>query len=169
MFSLRTLFIAVAYAALVCAALVYRSPLLGSLILGLTVVVAFGATIAAWRSVEVRGFYGPMALAMWLYMLVLFYEPLYKLERSLPTSQFVFWAWSRAEADSEHRRVFWHEYYYSNRHVQSAVEPRVRIGELNVFYYAIHCASALLLGLLAGSLTVWVERKRGEGKPIIVG
>ena len=84
MFSLRTLFVGVAYAALICAALVYCwTTLLGSAVLTLTLAIAFGATVAAWRSVAARSFYGPMALAMWLYIAVLFYEPLEEMERNL--------------------------------------------------------------------------------------
>jgi hypothetical protein len=158
MFSLRTLFVAVAIVALVWAALVYRSPLLASLVLLLTLAIAVGSTIAAWRFPPSRGYYGPLAIVLWLYLVVLFYEPLRELERGLLVNQILFRVWAGAR---DQDWATWHQRYYKFRQEQQLPGfqylPQT-FYEFTALYQTIHCVAAVLLGSLAGRLTLWFER-----------
>ncbi len=157
MFSLRTLFVGVAYAALVCAALVTPSSYLGSSVVTLTLAIAAGATIAAWRTPSARGFYGPFAFVTWLYLGIVFYQPFEKLEQTLLTNEVLFrvWAHKKSAISGESDWTAWRQFFYTIDDLREELE-------LIAFYTVSHCTAAVLLGLLAGWITAWVERKKKE-------
>jgi hypothetical protein len=166
-FSLRLLFVLIAFAALACAALVKPSPLWGSVMITLTVAVAFGATVAAWRSSRV--FYAPLAGAIWLYLLILFFEPLKGLEKNLLTSKLIFEVWAQLNADRVNASPpftaadIWRRDFY--RVVQpdgpgGTQAPWDKLDVLPGFYYTVHSCAAILFGTLVAILTAWAARAR---------
>ena len=160
MFTLRTLFVAVAIAALVWAALISRSPFLASWVLMLTLAVAVGSTIAAWRVPLSRSFYGALAFVLWLYLVVLFYEPLHELERHLLVNHVLFRVWAGAR---DQDWTSWQQRFYRIRQEQRMAGSPQLLGsyhEFTALYHTIHCVAAVLLGWLAGWITVRVERRR---------
>jgi hypothetical protein len=168
MFTLRRLFIAVAYLALLCAALVYRSQVLASVVFTLTIAFGLLATIAAWRQPRNRGYYAAIALVIACYMAIVFYDRLDEIEQNLFTNQLVFRAWAAIETENpygipvELGWSYWHETFYMTRQEALPYEMKTRsqVLELRAFFYTIHAAVALLLGLLAGWITVWIERRQ---------
>ena len=160
MFSLRTLFVAIAIVALIWAALVYRSPLLASWVLMLTLAIAVGSAIAAWRVPLSRGFYGPLAMVIWLYLVIVFYEPLQELERGLLVNHVLFRVWAGVK---DQDWASWQQRYYQFRREQQISVwgyPPHTFYEFTALYQTVHCVAAVLLGLLAARITVWFERGR---------
>jgi hypothetical protein len=158
------MFVVVGILAFVCAAFARQSLFLTSIAITATLAVALGATIATWRFPIGRSFYGPMALVVWAYLLILFYEPLRGLSRYLITSHIVFRLWGflapprGAVSKNEDAWLYWQDAFYSET-------TRLRSDYLNfqwldVFYYTSNCISAVFFGLLAGWITVSFERRR---------
>jgi hypothetical protein len=168
-FSLRLLFFLIAFAALACAALLNPSPLWGSAMITVTVAVAVGATIAAWRSS--RLFYAPLAGVIWLYLLILFFEPFQELEKNLFSSKLIFVVWSKLnniEGLSPPDAFIWANDFY--RIVRPDGSPGIqttwgKLLALTGFYYTLHSCAAVLLGTLAGILTAWAYSARPKPNP----
>jgi hypothetical protein len=169
-FSLRFVFVLIALVALSCGALVNPSPIWGSGIITLTIAVGVGATIAVWRSSRSRVFYGPLAGVIWLYLLVLFCDPLKGLEKNLISSKLIFVWWSQVKTDRitppntyVDADVWAGDFYNSLQPVagRGTNTSWVRLRALTGVYYTVHCSAAVLLGAAAGILTVRASRSTG--------
>src|SRR5688572_20307773 len=81
-FSLTGLLLATAIIALGAAAIVHRTSLWTNLVVTLAVAITVGCTITAWASPTRRSFCLPFAIVAWVYLSVIYLEPLAPLESS---------------------------------------------------------------------------------------
>jgi hypothetical protein len=107
MFTLRTLLLVVMIAALGAGAVMYRSPIVSSLIVSLTVFVLAVFTLRIWSRPTQRSFSVPAALFGWLYFALAFVQPL-SMRPHLVTSRLIFEGWFRFSF-SENYEAFEHE------------------------------------------------------------
>jgi hypothetical protein len=175
MFSLRSLFILVAFAALACAALLNRTELWGSVIIAVTLTLAVGMTIAVWISPSSRLFYAPFAGVIWGYFFVLFFDPLKGLEKNLITSKLIFEVWPHLveRKPNSYSPAIWAGDFYNiirPEFVGGIQTNWAALHSLTGFYYTVHCCAAVLFGSVAGSLTVLANRGRNiDAMPIEKG
>ena len=172
MFSLRFLLAAVAFAGLASAALVNRTPLWGSTLITLTVAIGATATIVAWRSPTLRAFYAPFAGVIWVYLLVLFFEPLKVLEKNLLTSKLIFEVCPNLVDGKNHisslpDAFIWADDFY--KAIGSGPTGGIQTSwtallSLVGFYYAVHCCAAVLFGAFAGMLSALANRRAKQAR-----
>src|SRR5687767_11057244 len=92
MFSLKSLLLIVAVAALGMAGLIHRTQLWASTLLAITLVVVLLAVCRAWFVPKSRAFWGPLAVTGVAYLSIVSLQPLVELHYNLPTTQLVTYA-----------------------------------------------------------------------------
>jgi hypothetical protein len=92
MFSLKSLLLIVAVAAIGTAGLIHRTQLWASALLAITLGVVLLAACRAWFVPKTRAFWGPFALTGAVYLAIVSLQPLVELHYNLPTTQLVTYA-----------------------------------------------------------------------------
>ena len=161
MFSLRALFVAIAYVAMACSALKFRTPLWGSVICTMTIAIGIGAAIVAWQSPASRRVYGPLALVIGIYLLIVFCPLFQDMERQLITSHLIFQWWPQLSEPMGYSAEYWEEFFYMVP--RNKYENRASWGGLVGligFYNSVHSVAAVVFGTVAGLLTAWACHDR---------
>jgi hypothetical protein len=89
------------------------------------------------------------------------------LEKNLFTSKLIFEVWPHVVEGKAYTPFVWyHDFYDITRpNFTGGIQTGwAALESLTWFYYTVHCTAALVLGLMAGWITVWVERRREPEK-----
>lgn len=92
------LLIAFAFATLGTAAMIYRTYTWSTVVVTLAMTLALVCTLLAWASSGRRCFCVPFSIVAWVYLAIVFLDPLASLERQLLTSRVLFVVWTRTDA-----------------------------------------------------------------------
>ena len=157
-FSLTGLLLATAIIALGAAAIVHRTSLWTNLVVTLALAITVGCTITAWASPTRRSFCLPFAIVAWVYLSIIYLEPLAPLEKQLITSRLVHDVAIRTDRMipdvlNEDRDDFYVR--DMNRRLEGLAPST-----FHAFYHACQAAIAVGLAALAGIVTsLLVERR----------
>ena len=159
-FSVTTLLLATAVVALGAAAVVHRTSLWTNLVVTLAVGITVGCTITAWASPTRRSFCLPFAVVAWVYLAIVYLDPLAPLEKQLITSRLVHDLSIRTDRTLP-------EVFYEDRDDLYVQDMNRRLEGLapssfHAFYHACQAAIALGLAALAGCATSLLMERRGE-------
>jgi hypothetical protein len=159
-FSITALLLATAVTALGAAAVVNRTSLWTNLVVTLAVAITVGCTITAWASPTRRPFCLPFAVVAWVYLLIIYLDPLAPLEKQLITSRLVHDASLRT--DTSVSDVFYEDrddiYIRDfNRRLEGLAPSR-----FHAFYHAVQAVIALALATLVGLLTSFLMQRRAK-------
>jgi hypothetical protein len=161
-FSITALLLATAVVALGSAAVINRTSLWTNLVVTLALAITLGCTITAWASPTRRAFCLPFAIVAWVYLAIVFLEPLAPLEKQLITSRLVHDLSIRTDRSLP-------DVFYEDRDEAYVRDLNRRLEGLapssfHAFYHACQAAIALALATIAGIATsILIERHAQRG------
>jgi hypothetical protein len=161
-FSVTALLLATAVVALGAAAIVHRTSLWTNLVVTLAVGITIGSTVTAWASPTRRSFCLPFSVVAWVYLAIVYLDPLAPLEKQLITSRLVHDLSIRTDRSLP-------EVFYEDRDDLYVQDMNRRLEGLapssfHAFYHACQAAIALGLATLAGCATSLLMERNKEGK-----
>ena len=159
-FSVTALLLATAVVGLGAAAVVHRTSLWTNLVVTLAVAITIGCTITAWASPTRRNFCLPFSIVAWVYLTVVYLDPLAPLEKQLITSRIVHDISIRTDRSLP-------DTFYEDRDDLYVQDLNRRLEGLapssfHAFYHACQAAIALGLATLAGCATSLLMPSNGQ-------